>query len=41
MSREKREQSNSKIYHVMCRALSKQTLFDEEGDYLFFKGYKL
>lgn len=36
MSREKREKSNSKIYHVMCRALNKQTLFDEEEDYLFY-----
>ena len=36
MPREKREKANSKIYHVMCRALNKQTLFDEEEDYLFY-----
>lgn len=34
MPREKRLKSKSGIYHVMCRALNKQMLFDEENDFV-------
>lgn len=34
ISREIRLKSNSKIYHIMCRKLNQQMLFDEEKDYL-------
>lgn len=36
MPRRERIKSNSKIYHVMCRALNKQVLFDEEEDFLYY-----
>lgn len=36
MPRRERVKPNSKIYHVMCRALNKQVLFDEEEDFLFY-----
>ena len=36
MPRVARIESKTKIYHIMSRALNKQTLFDEEKDYLRF-----
>lgn len=36
MPRKPREKSKTNIYHIMNRALNRQTLFDEESDYLKF-----
>ena len=36
MPRVARIESKTKIYHIMSRTLNKQTLFDEEKDYLRF-----
>lgn len=34
MPRAKREKSKTNIYHIVCRALNKQVLFEEDRDYL-------
>lgn len=39
MPRLKREKSNTKIYHVMSRALNKQILFESDKDCLVFLSY--
>ena len=36
MPRTSRNESKSKIYHIMSRALNKQILFDTEQDFLYF-----
>lgn len=35
MPRQARKESKTKIYHIMTRALNKQSLFDDEKDYLY------
>ena len=36
MPRVARDISETKIYHIMSRALNKQTLYDDEQDFLYF-----
>ena len=36
MPRVARDVSETKIYHIMSRALNKQTLYDDEQDFLYF-----
>ena len=37
MARQPRQQSGTVIYHIMMRGINKQIIFEEDGDYRYFR----